>query len=260
MSPTESANDATVLIVDDDASVRRGVARLVRAAGFSAKTFASPAEFLGCELPEGPACVLLDMQMDGLNGLEVQNALQRNARQVPVVFLSGHGTIPVATAGIKHGAEDFLEKPVSPKTLIEAIRRAVEHDRSLSVDRSERNQLKKCYGMLTPRERDVMALVVAGRLNKQAAAELGISEKTIKVHRARVMEKMQVESLADLVRMGEHLGTPASHTHAASAKRSQRDLSKAAYSTAVQLMRPLGAAVMMFCQRLWAHPLSSMVV
>src|SRR6185437_15687569 len=190
MISTDSATDATVLIVDDDASVRRAISRLVRAAGFSAQTFASPADFLTFELLQGPTCVLLDLCMDGLSGLDVQNALQQNTRHVPVVFLSGHGTVPAATVGIKHGAQDFLEKPVSPNVLIDALRRAVQHDRSLSSDRLERNHLKQCYGTLTPRERDVMTLVVAGRLNKQAASELGISEKTIKVHRARVMDKM----------------------------------------------------------------------
>jgi FixJ family two-component response regulator len=196
-----------VLIVDDDPAVRRGVARLVRAAGFSAKTFASPADFLAYELPQGPACVLLDMLMDGLNGLQVQDALQQNSRGLPVVFLSGHGTIPTATIGIKHGADDFLEKPVKPKLLIDAICKAVEQDRSRTAGRAKRQELKQRYDSLTPRERDVLELVVAGRLNKQAAGELGISEKTIKVHRARVMEKMQVESLADLVRVAERLGT-----------------------------------------------------
>jgi RNA polymerase sigma factor (sigma-70 family) len=211
-------HDATVLVVDDDPPVRRGVSRLVRAAGFSVKTFGSPQEFLRYELPQGPACVVLDMCMDGLTGIDVQNALHERPRHIPIVFLSGHGTIPTATTTIKHGAEDFLEKPFRPKELIAAIRRAIEHDRSQSADRSDREELERRYNTLTPREQEVMRLVVSGLLNKQSAAELGISEKTIKVHRARVMEKMQVESLADLVRLAERMGIAAPAPSPAPAK------------------------------------------
>jgi FixJ family two-component response regulator len=213
---TTTTSSANVLVVDDDSMVRRSVSRLARAAGFSVKTFSSPAEFLRQELPDGPACVVLDMCMDGLSGLDVQDALRQKSRHIPVLFLSGHGTIPTATTSIKHGAEDFLEKPVDPKELIAAIRRAVEHDRGQSADRHDRAELQRRYDLLTPREREVLALVVSGLLNKQAAAELGISEKTIKVHRARVMEKMQAESLAVLVQFAGRIGVPppaGSHTH-----------------------------------------------
>jgi FixJ family two-component response regulator len=206
--------DATVLIVDDDAAVRRSLARLVRSAGFAAKTFASPKAFLREELPPGPACVLLDMCMDGLNGLDVQEALRKNARHIPIIFLSGHGTIPDATTSIKHGAEDFLEKPARPVVLLDAIRRAVEHDRLSSTARLGRDEEIGRYHTLTPRERAVMELVVMGLLNKQAAAQLGISEKTVKVHRSRVMDKMQVESLAALVRTAERIGLESSLTGA----------------------------------------------
>jgi RNA polymerase sigma factor (sigma-70 family) len=144
--------------------------------------------------------------MDGLTGLEVQRALQQNPRRVPVIFLSGHGTIPTATAGMKRGAEDFLEKPFRPDDLLAAIERAIEHDRVQSADRIEREQLRRLHATLTPREQEVMELVVTGLLNKQAAAELGISEKTVKVHRARVMEKMRAESLAALVHLAERIG------------------------------------------------------
>src|SRR5206468_6787352 len=122
-------------VVDDEQSLRRAVSRLVRAAGFSARTFASPEEFLRQELPDGPACVVLDMCMDGLSGLDVQNVLRQSPRQIPIVFLSGHGTIPAATMSIKHGADDFLEKPIRPKELMKAIRHAIDHDRSRSADR-----------------------------------------------------------------------------------------------------------------------------
>src|SRR3954451_24239131 len=199
-------NDATVLVVDDDAQARRGVARLIRSAGYGVRMFRSPKRFLREPLPLGPTCVLLDMCMDGMSGLDVQDALRQNARHIPIVFLSGHGTVPTAAAGIKHGAEDFLEKPVSPQELIEAIRKAIAHDRGRSADRHDRKELRRRYDRLTPREQEVMSLVVSGLLNKQSAGELGISEKTIKVHRARAMEKMQVESLGARVQTAVRLG------------------------------------------------------
>jgi FixJ family two-component response regulator len=143
--------------------------------------------------------------MDGMTGLDVQNALTRNTRRIPIVFLSGHGTVPVVTAGIKRGAEDFLEKPVRPKQLLAAIAGAVDRDRSQASNRAKQRALLDRYESLTTREREVMSLVVGGLLNKQAAADLGISEKTIKVHRARVMEKMQVDSLAALVQLAGQL-------------------------------------------------------
>jgi FixJ family two-component response regulator len=205
-----STATATVLVVDDDAAIRQSVSRLMRAAGYSVKTFASPAEFLKFPLPDEPACVLLDMCMDGMTGLEVQDRLRQGDRHVPVVFLSAHGTVPTAALGFKHGADDFLEKPVRPDELLDAVGRAIERDRSQGAHRAEIEQFRERFSALTPREQEVMKLVVSGRLNKQAAAELDISEKTIKVHRARVMEKMRVESLAALVLTAERIGlTPA---------------------------------------------------
>jgi RNA polymerase sigma factor (sigma-70 family) len=204
--PAMPATDATVLLVDDDPAVRRGVSRLVRSAGFAVKTFASPEDFLRQELPTGPACVLLDLRMEGMNGLEVQDVLSRNDRRMPVVFLSGHGTVPTAATCFKHGAQDFLEKPVRPNDLLAALNRAIECDRSQNTDRADREKLRRRYARLTAREQEVMQLVVSGLLNKQAAAELGISEKTVKVHRARVMEKIEVESLAALVLIAERIG------------------------------------------------------
>jgi RNA polymerase sigma factor (sigma-70 family) len=163
-------------------------------------------------LPAEPTCVLLDMFMDGMTGLEVQDQLRRrDRRHVPIVFLSGHATVPDAAVGFKHGAADFLEKPVRPKELIEALKRAIERDRTQSADQAELESFRQRFEALTPREQEVMRLVVSGRLNKQAAAALEISEKTIKVHRARVMEKMRVDSLAALVLVAERLGlTPGS--------------------------------------------------
>ena len=201
-----STATATVLVVDDDPAIRQSVSRLVRAAGYSVKTFASPTDFLTHPLPDAPACVLLDMCMEGMTGLEVQDRLRQGDRHVPVVFLSAHGTVPTAALGFKHGADDFLEKPVRPDELLDAVSRAIEHDRRQTADRAEIDQFRERYNALTPREQEVMKLVVAGRLNKQAAAELDISEKTIKVHRARVMEKMRVESLAALVLTAERIG------------------------------------------------------
>jgi FixJ family two-component response regulator len=198
--------EATVYVVDDDAEIRKGVTRLAQSAGFSVKSFATPGDFLLEKLASGPSCVVLDMCMDGLSGLEVQDVLRVDPRQIPIVFLSGHGTIPAATTSMKHGAGDFLEKPFRPTELLDAISRAVDQDKRASKHRLENSEAKRLYGSVTAREREVFALVVAGLLNKQIAAELGISEKTVKVHRARVMEKMQVESLADLVRLAEKVG------------------------------------------------------
>jgi FixJ family two-component response regulator len=211
----EGARATTVLVVDDDPAIRRSVARLIRSAGFDARTFASPVEFLRHPLPDGPSCVLLDMCMDGMTGLEVQQALRRNARHIPIVFLSGRATIPIAAAGFKQGADDFLEKPARPQQLIEAVSRAIEHDRGQCADRADRAALQRRVDRLTPREQEVMGLVVTGLLNKQVAAELGISEKTVKVHRSRVMDKMEVESLAALVHIAERLGTAAASSSSA---------------------------------------------
>jgi FixJ family two-component response regulator len=202
----ESAGGATVLLVDDEPAVRKSLSRLVRSAGYLVETFATGAELLRHELPTGPTCVLLDLQMEGMTGAEVHEALRRNNRHVQVIFLSGAATVSSAVAEVKHGAADFLEKPVQPGVLIAAVKRAVEADRAESEERANQAGLEHRFATLTPREQEVMRLVVSGMLNKQSAAELGISEKTIKVHRARVMEKMNVEALAPLVLMAERLG------------------------------------------------------
>ena len=201
-----TAQDATVFVVDDDPSVRRSVSRLMRSAGYDVRTFASGAKFLDQTLPQTPACAVLDMCMDDMTGLDVQEALRQKDRTVPVLFLSGQGTVSSATRSMKAGAEDFLEKPFRPLDLLAAVQRALEHDRASSTQRHEHDALQRRYEELTPREQEVMKLVVSGMLNKQVAAELGISEKTVKVHRARVMEKMHVESLAALVLIAERIG------------------------------------------------------
>ena len=198
-------DEATVLVVDDDQSVRRGIARLARGSGFAARTYSSPRRFLGQPLPTGPACLVLDMVMDGVNGLEVQERLQQDPRQIPIVFLSGQADIPMAARAMKGGAADFLEKPFCPLDLIGAIRRAVERDRKATVARARRDDVVHRYQTLTERERDVMGLVVRGLLNKQVAAALGISEKTVKVHRGRGMKKMRAASLAELVWLAQRV-------------------------------------------------------
>jgi FixJ family two-component response regulator len=198
-------SDVTVVVVDDDSSVRHGVARLARSAGFSTRTFASPTQFLKQPLPQSPACLVLDVFMDELTGLDVQERLLGAERKIPIIFLSGHGDVPMTAKAMKRGAMDFLEKPFEPTELIGAIIRAVENDRKDSAARAQRNGLVQRYELLTLRERDVMKLVVNGLLNKEIAAELGISEKTVKVHRGRVMEKMQVRSLAELVKISQQI-------------------------------------------------------
>jgi FixJ family two-component response regulator len=199
-----------VFLVDDDPSVRRALARLIKSAGHQVQTFASAEEFLGTRAAgEEAACLVLDVRMPGLTGIELQRQLQTLNRHVPIVFMTGHGNIPMSVQAMKAGAVDFLPKPVKDTDLLRAIEQALAR---AVRDRAERNELedvRERVEKLTPREREVMVLVVRGLLNKQIAFELGTVEKTIKVHRARVMEKMQVDSLADLVRLAEKVGIPA---------------------------------------------------
>ena len=198
-----------VFLVDDDASVRRALARLIKSAGHQVQTFASAQEFLATGVvAEEAACLVLDVRMPGLTGIDLQRELKTLNRNVPIVFMTGHGDIPMSVQAMKAGAVDFLPKPVSDTELLRAIEQALAravHDRA---ERNELDDIQRRVEKLTPREREVMALVVSGLLNKQIAFELGTVEKTIKVHRARVMEKMQAESLADLVRLAEKVGIP----------------------------------------------------
>lgn len=198
-----SEPEPTVFVVDDDPSVLKGLRRLLVAAGLNVETFGSPQEFL--ERPEvtGLGCLVLDVAMPGLNGMELQEALDARGSLLPIIFLTGHGDIPMSVRAIKRGAVDFLTKPVDDEDLLAAIRNAFDKGRALRQARAEMADIERRMATLTPREREVLAHMVSGRLNKQIAADLGTVEKTIKVHRARVMEKMQVRSLAELVRLAE---------------------------------------------------------
>jgi FixJ family two-component response regulator len=198
--------DPIVFIVDDDLSVRRSTERLIRSAGFKVLTFTSAREFLASPRPEGPACLVLDVRMPGLSGMELQRELTQSGIHIPIIFITGHGDIPMSVRAMKAGAVEFLTKPFRSRSLLEAVGAAIETDRSANKARSETRELRQRYEQLTPREREVMALVVAGQLNKQVASELSTTERTIKFHRAHIMQKMGVESLADLVRMAEKLG------------------------------------------------------
>jgi FixJ family two-component response regulator len=195
-----------VFIVDDDLSVRRSTERLVKSAGFQVQTFTSAREFLASPRPEGPACLVLDVRMPGLSGMDLQRELMQSGIHIPIIFITGHGDIPMSVRAMKAGAVEFLTKPFRSRSLLDAVRAAIERDRSAQKERSETGELRQRYEQLTPREREVMALIAAGLLNKQAASELATTERTIKFHRSHIMQKMRAESLADLVRMAEKLG------------------------------------------------------
>jgi FixJ family two-component response regulator len=195
-----------VFVVDDDPSVRTALGRLLRSAGFLADTFGSAQEFLRHPRPEAPACLVLDVQMPGLDGLGLQRSLAEADVALPIVFITGHGDIPMSVRAMKAGAVDFLPKPFEDTDLLAAVRQAVARDAEGRAGRAEAAALRRRAGSLTPREREVMGLIVTGLLNKQVGHRLGVCEKTVKAHRAQVMRKMQAHSLAELVRMVEKLG------------------------------------------------------
>jgi FixJ family two-component response regulator len=196
----------TVFVVDDDASVRGAVARLLHSAGYQTETFASAEGFLAQSRFDAPGCILLDVRMPGLNGLELQQALTAADRQLPIVFITGHGDVPMSVRAMKAGAEDFLPKPFDDEELLKAVARALNKSQREQNERTEVAEIRRRLSSLTPREREVLCHVVAGQLNKQIAADLSIAEKTIKVHRGRVMEKMGASSLAGLVAMTGRIG------------------------------------------------------
>ena len=200
---------AVVFLVDDDAAVRKALARLVAAAGYRVEAFDSARAFLDCGRDgSAPACLVLDVQMPDVSGLDLQRELNAVDSILPIVFLTGHGDIPMSVRAMQAGAADFLTKPVQQADLLRAVERAIARAVVPSAERRERDAILDRLRGLTPREREVLALVVMGRLNKQIAAELGTVEKTVKVHRARVMEKMQAGTLADLVRLAGKAGIP----------------------------------------------------
>lgn len=204
------SDPGTVFIVDDDDSVRRTFERILVHAGFQVATFASASELLAEPRRFDPGCLLLDVRMPGMNGLDLQEALRRDGCVKPVVFLTGHGTVPTSVRAMKGGAIDFLEKPIEPDRLIEVVEEALARDDSERAQLREQALFQERLSTLTPREREVYDAVIAGRLNKQIARDLGITLRTVKFHRGRVMRKLEVDSLAELVRLGRGGSAPES--------------------------------------------------
>ena len=195
-----------VFVVDDDVAIREALVSLIGSVGLRVECFASPQEFLRRRISDGPSCLVLDVRMPGLSGFDLQRELVRAERQIPIIFITAHGDIPMAVQAMKAGAVDFLPKPFRDEELLDDIRRALDRDAAMRLRQAEVAEVRNRVAQLTVRQRQIMTHVVSGKLNKQTAAELGLSENTIKVHRHRIMERMGATSLADLIHMLERLG------------------------------------------------------
>jgi len=197
--------DPIVFVVDDDPLIRDGLRSLIKSVGLHVETFGSSREFMQRRPSDAPGCLVLDVRLPGLSGLDLQRELNESNFQIPIIFMTGHGDIPMSVRAMKNGAQEFLTKPVRGQDLLDAVQQAIARDRAARRERAKLADLRTRFGSLTPREREVLDLIVAGLLNKQIAGELNIEEVTIKTHRAHIMQKTQAESLAHLVRMNEKL-------------------------------------------------------
>jgi FixJ family two-component response regulator len=206
-----SADDATVFVIDDDGRMRAAMQRLLKSVGLRAEAFASPQEFLRRKLPDGPSCLILDVRLPGMSGLDVQRKLTETGLQIPVIFITGHGDIPMTVKAMKSGAVEFLTKPFRDQDLLDAIQQALLRENEIRQQQHEIQELQERYQTLTAREREVMGLLASGMLTKQIASRLGTSEITAQVHRGQVMRKMDANSPAELGRMAEKLKLPATN-------------------------------------------------
>lgn len=204
--PAPPPSAPVVIVVDDDASLRDALSSLFRSIGLEVALFASAAELMAAKLPDAPRCLVLDIRLPGVSGLDFQAQLARSDMELPIIFMTGHGDIPMSVRAMKAGAVDFLTKPFRDQDMLDAVSAAIEIDRGRRSERASSSRLRGLYDTLTERERQIMALVTSGLMNKQVAAEVRLSEITVKIHRGNVMRKMEAHSLADLVRMAEALG------------------------------------------------------